>query len=321
MFEETNPSDFNIEEIESIVEPLFPESKPIVEFMYHGTYNVYLVNEEFIFRFPSRFLPIGEKIALVQQELNTLQELGKQISWQVPEPIFSEVSLETQFIGYRKITGESLSLYFDKATDKEKNRLAKQIATFLSDLHPLRLSTLKRLERKELQNAYRREWMHFYRRVKDFCYKRMTNSQSVWVDELFEQFLSDEENFAFEPVLIHGDFDTSNILVNPDTFYITGIIDFEETRYYDPAYDFIFLSEGKQFLLKLLDEYKGDLDSKICDRILFLFGRQPLHYILSGLEYNIENMVHYGLDSLNEIIRDWELYSTSIRDISENLEK
>jgi hypothetical protein len=102
---------------------------------------------------------------------------------------------------------------------------------------------------------------------------------------------------------------------------VTGIIDFEETGYYDPAYDFIFLSEGKEFQLPLLKEYKGELDSKICGRILFLFGRQPLHYILSGLEYDVESMIHYGLDELDERIRNWDFYSTTIREISQILEK
>jgi len=319
MFEESNPSDFNIEEIESIIAPLFPESKPVVKFLYHGTYNVYLVNGEFIFRFPSRFLPTDEKIALVQQELSTLQELKKQISWRVPEPIFSEVSLETQFIGYHKIPGESLSPHFDRTSKEEKKTLAKQVAAFLSELHPLKIGTVKQQEPQELLSAYQREWSYFYKRVRNFCYKRMTNSQAVWVDDLFNQFLSDESNFTFEPVLIHGDFDTSNILVNPDTFEITGIIDFEETRYYDPAYDFIFLSEGKEFQLTLLNEYQGTLDSKICDRVLFLFGRQPLHYILSGLEYNIESMVHYGLDDLDERIRNWDSYKTTINEIDQIL--
>jgi aminoglycoside 2''-phosphotransferase len=141
------------------------------------------------------------------------------------------------------------------------------------------------------------------------------------VDNLFKKFLNDESNFKFEPALIHGDFDTSNILVNPETLELTGIIDFEETRYYDPAYDLIFISEGKEFLLELLRNYQGFLDSSICERLLFLFGRQPLHYIYSGLEYDLENMVHYGLDSLSEIIQDWDYYSALMREISEVFEK
>ena len=321
MFEETNPSDFNIEEIESIIEPLFLETEPTVKFLYHGTYNVYLVNGEFIFRFPSRFLPTAEKVALVKQELSTLQELKGLLSWKVPEPIFSEVSSETQFIGYHKVPGESLSPHFNRTSNEEKKRLAKQIAEFLSELHPLRIKAVKWRKTQEQLTAYRREWTHFYRRVKNFCYKRMTESQAIWVDDLFNQFLTDESNFAFDPVLIHGDFDTSNILVDPKTFEITGIIDFEETRYYDPAYDFIFLSEGKEFQLKLLSDYKGELDSKICERILFLFGRQPLHYILSGLEYDIEKMVHYGLDELDERIRNWDLYTTYVNEIDQVLKK
>ena len=70
MFEETNPSDFTDEEIESIINPLFPEETPAIKFLYHGTYNVYLVDNKFIFSFPSKFFTALEKIGLIQ-----LQEL------------------------------------------------------------------------------------------------------------------------------------------------------------------------------------------------------------------------------------------------------
>ncbi|GAH43787.1 unnamed protein product, partial [marine sediment metagenome] len=37
-------------------------------------------------------------------------------------------------------------------------------------------------------------------------------------------------------------------LVDPKTFKITGIVDFEESRIYDPAVDFLFYDEGDVFL-------------------------------------------------------------------------
>jgi aminoglycoside 2''-phosphotransferase len=321
MFEETNPSDFEIEEIEQILEPLFPDEKPTIKFHYHGTYNVYLVNGEFIFKFPSKFLPASQKITLVQNELKTLRELRKSISLPIPEPTFSETSQDTQYIGYRMIPGESLSPHFDRTSNEEKQLLARQIASFLNELHPLKINTATQQESQEFQIAYRKEWMLFYKRIRSYCFKQITNSQAYWVENLFNKFLKDDNNFMFEPVLIHGDFDTSNILVNPQTMEVTGIIDFEETRYYDPAYDLIFINEGTEYLSELLNNYKGHLDSRILDRILFLFGRQPLHYIHSGLEYNLENMIHYGLDALDGLIKNWETYSTIIREVSQTLEK
>lgn len=321
MFEETNPSDFDIEEIEQILDPLFPEENPTIKFHYHGTYNVYSVNGEFIFRFPSRFLPFSEKIKLIQNELNTLRELRKSISLPIPEPTFSETSQDTQYIGYRMIPGESLSPHFGRTSNEEKKLLAKQIASFLNELHPLKINTIEQQESQEFLIAYRKEWMLFFKRIKSFCFKQMTNSQVAWVENLFNTFLKDEQNFCFEPVLIHGDFDTSNILVNPDSMEVTGIIDFEETRYCDPAYDFIFISEGSEFLSELLNNYKGYVDSRILERILFLFGRQPLHYIHSGLEYNLEKMIHYGLDMLDGLIKNWDRYTSIISEVSQTLEK
>ena len=51
----------------------------------------------------------------------------------------------------------------------------------------------------------------------------------------------------FTPVLIHGDFDTSNFLISQKNKELTGIIDFEECQIGDPAADLLFFQEEHLF--------------------------------------------------------------------------
>jgi hypothetical protein len=137
-----------------------------------------------------------------------------------------------------------------------------------------------------------------------------------WTDNLFAEFLDNSENFQFVPRMIHGDFDTSNILVEPHTMKITSIIDFEEARIYDPAVDFLFFSEGLVFLETLLQSYPYKFDTGFHNRMIFQFGRQPLIYIVYGLEHRINTMVEYGHRELRQMVSEWTRYVSMLDNVS-----
>ena len=50
MYEETNPPDIEESVVQAAVEKCFPHiSNPRIQFFYHGTYNVYIVEEKYLF--------------------------------------------------------------------------------------------------------------------------------------------------------------------------------------------------------------------------------------------------------------------------------
>ncbi|MFX1313932.1 MAG: phosphotransferase family protein [Promethearchaeota archaeon] len=122
-----------------------------------------------------------------------------------------------------------------------------------------------------------------------------------WISKHFKSFLQEERNLNFTPAIIHGDFDTSNILVNPKTFMITRIIDFEESRLFDPAADFLFYEQGDSFLKKILISYQKLKDSNFETRMKFLYGYTCLHYIKFGVENKISDMIKAGFQILKYI--------------------
>lgn len=313
MYEENTPPDIELAVVESIIQRCFPRlKKPTVRFLYHGTHNVYEVEGSYIFRFPSTFLAAEERSRLVRREAEVLNGLNDHITVQIPCPVFVEADSDDPFMGYQKIPGSSLNRHYSKAPIKKRRSVAEQVGRFLGELHDLDLTEISSGASDSPFDAEsdRKEWSEFYERVVEITYPNLSSTQRRWSDALFHDFLDYDENFEYEPVLVHGDFDTSNILVNPDTFEVTGIIDFEEAGMYDPAADFLFQREGAEFLTPILKTYPKVTDPHLQQRISFRFGRAPFVYILSGLDFGIEGMVTFGYQLLDERVRNWNRYSS-----------
>ncbi len=312
MYEENNPSDISMDDVRSAVERFLPHSKLDIEFYYHGTYNVFIVNEEYIFRFASAHVPKREAREILLREARVLETLRDYFSIRIPRPEFIDVESGTPVMGYRRLPGISLSRCYDRTTTSQQRDLATQVVAFLKELHSEETMTLLEDDSKFSPEVYREEWASFFKRVQDIVYPHIGTESIDWVDALFTKFLDNTDNFQFDPRIVHGDFDTSNILVDPETFNITGIIDFEETGVYDPAADLLFLGEGSTFLNAIISLYPRRSDPSLRNRIKFQFGRQPLLYITYGLENKIGSMVEYGRDALEPLISEWRIYESMI---------
>lgn len=315
MYEETNPPDIDSSVVRSVIHRCFPSiENPTIDFLYHGTYNVYEVEGEFIFRFPSTVLPASERSRLVKREAEILNLLREHLSVRIPAPEFVDSWQDNPYMGYRKIPGASLSRQYDTIPTEQQVLIAEWVGIFLGELHSLDLGPLsQRYPDFSLDTiTYRKYWNEFYRRVEEIVYPTLSKNKIEWSEKLFHTFLDLDENFEFSPVLVHGDFDTSNILVDPETFQVTGIIDFEETGMYDPAYDLQFLGEGVGFQTALLRSYPRELDNYISQRITFLSGRAPFDYILSGIDLGVESLAAAGYQMLDDTVSNWSHYTSVV---------
>jgi aminoglycoside 2''-phosphotransferase len=307
-YEENNPPDIDESVVEATVRSCLPHIKnPNIRFHYHGTYNVFIVEDEYVFRFPSTILPLSEQHALIRHEAVILSRLPYHLTFKIPKPEFIDMHTDSPYMAYRMIPGLSLSPLYDTTTSEQQRFLGAQVGEFLSDLHTIDITDL-RLEDgasynpEEDRSAMRR----MFSEIQDIVFPNISAEAINWTEKLFTDILDDDENFQFDPVLVHGDFDTSNILVNPESFFINGIIDFEETRVFDPAVDLLFLSEGSIFLKGLLGSYQGTIDSHFRNRINFRYGRQPFIYILWGTNHGLETMVDCGYRYLKQYMQRWD---------------
>ncbi|MFX1314611.1 MAG: phosphotransferase family protein [Promethearchaeota archaeon] len=302
-YEENRAPDISQEEIIDSLFIIFPDIKEQeVKFLYHGTYNVFEVKERYIFRFPDKVFRNRSGVDLIQKEVKMLYHIRNYVSITIPEPIYISIEPDFPFVGYERIPGTSLSVNFNQIHNNEKIKIAKEIGKFLSQLHSealYREILRKRIIEKDFtMDKYKREWVEYFKKTQNLIYPLLSEKQQDWITQLFNKFLNKRDNFNFIPTVIHGDFDISNVLINPKTFEITGIIDFEDSRIYDPATDFLFYDEGEFFLNQILENYQGKLDPNFKERIQFLYGRNCLPYIEFGLENDLPDMVNAGLEKL-----------------------
>lgn len=302
-FEENRATDISLEEVIESLYDFFPDiEENNIKFFYHGTYNVFEVKNRYIFRIPDKVFRNQNGVNLVQNEVKMLQQIQNHVSITIPNILYISLDPDCPLMGYEKINGISLSQCYYKTSKREKLQIAEEISIFLSELHSDEL--LNEVKRNRLIDttfsceSYREKWENYYKKIQVSVFDSLNSTQKRWITNLFNTFFNGKENFNFKYTIIHGDFDITNILIDPKSLKLTGIIDFEESRIYDPAYDFLFYDEGNDFLKEILSNYKGEIDNNFEKRMKFLYGSSCLAYIEFGMEHNFPDMVEAGFQLL-----------------------
>ncbi len=319
-FEENNPSDIPIDAVLSCLKTHFPKvSESEVHFLYHGTYNVYEVthdSQNLIFRFPDRSLRNESGVQIIKREVETLIFLKEFLTFTIPNPEFISSDPNLPYIGYQKIPGVSLSKLFSQLSTDQSVFIGQQIGKFLSELHDISLTRYY----SSFSNAfdwatssssfsvsqYMQQHRHQYKVLRTRVFPFLSQLQQEWSIHQFKDFFTLESEIEFLPALCHCDFDTTNILIDPQTYTVTGIIDFEDTRLYDPAVDLLFFNEGEIFLQSILSTYTEYIDPNIRDRMKFLFKTTFLPYILFGLDHDRPDLIQAGIDRLTFLMQNFE---------------
>lgn len=194
---------------------------------------VLAINNNYIFR----YAPTDAQRHKLLRETCLLQALQRQrFHCQIPAVLF-DFAQQEGFIGYRTIEGEPLtSVLYQTLTPAEQQQLAQDLAAFLRQLHqalsfsqiemlgitpatwPLPAQELTlRLEPFIAHSGLAIQWAHF---LQD--YKKCTHGLST---------IS----------LVHNDLHAGNMLIDPNTKKLTGIIDFSETVIDNPYLEFRYL--------------------------------------------------------------------------------
>lgn len=262
-----------------------------------GQNNVVLVvNEEYIFRFPR----YAEALKQLETEVAILTGIQDAITLRIPRPLFTRLDAPAggqAFMGYLLIPGVQLWRETMAAIQDESvlDRLADQLAGFLKELHsvPVREAIACELSLDDTAEVC----ADIYARMQARCLPHMRPDARAWAAQHFENFLSDPRHFDYTPVLKHSDFGMGNILFDPTTQTITGIIDFGSTSLGDPAYDFAGLlsSYGEAFLHRLERGYP-ELVS-YWERIRFYRGTFALLEALFGLEQGDDEAFRHGISN------------------------
>ncbi|OHA21551.1 MAG: hypothetical protein A2849_03975 [Candidatus Taylorbacteria bacterium RIFCSPHIGHO2_01_FULL_51_15] len=226
------------------------------------------VNREYVFRFPRKG---REHRHSFEEENKVLKALRGKTTTRLPEIEFEGKTY--QWSGYKKIPGVQLKDVKEELTDTQREQLAKDAALFLFELHnALPISEAAEFGLKRPRGGPSREKLSDIRQLvnREFPDEEMREFLLSSIDR-YEHMLGE----ASPPQgLLHGDFHPGNIVVNPDTNRLNGVIDFGEVAIGDVYVDFAYqFARDKDFAKAMMEEYSR----------------------LSGVEFSEDKMKVYGV--------------------------
>lgn len=248
--------------------------------------DVLIVNNSLVFRFPK----YKNGIVQLRRETEILKYIKGIVSSPIPNPVyqsFEELEPGKVFTGYHLIEGVTLwkeNLMGIHNLDLVKG-WANQLVSFLVELHSISEKEVSQDLKLNVRHPHE-EMQMLYDKIQDQLFPYIRKDAQKEISYSFETFLKGEI-LAFSNLditLIHGDFGASNILWNPETGRISGIIDFGGSGLGDPAYDFagILSSYGQGFFDMCINLYpNGD---KILERVKFYKSTFALQEALHGIE-------------------------------------
>jgi aminoglycoside 2''-phosphotransferase len=242
--------------------------------------DVLIVNGTMVFRFPK----YKKGIESLNKETVILEAIKNKVSLPIPNPIyqsFDKWEAGKAFVGYELIQGSPLWKGSFASINNEEvvNRLASQLVTFLIEIHSISKKTLP-LEETNPHD----EMVNLFQRIQNKLYPFMREESQRQISYSFETILSSKTCLNLNTTLVHGDFGATNILWNPTTYTISGIIDFGGSAIGDPAYDFagILSSYGEDFFNMCLNLYPNG--TEIAERVRFYRSTFALQEALHGVE-------------------------------------
>jgi len=256
--------------------------------------DVLIINKSLVFRFPK----YQKGIMQLKKETEVLEYVRNIVSIPIPHPkykSFDKLEPGKVFTGYNLIEGvpfwkESL----EKIKSDELIRgLAMQLVNFLIEVHSI--SKEKALGVLKLEdNNPREEMSKLFDEIHNKLFPYIRKEAQIEITQSFKTFLNGK-GLDLKTTLIHGDFGASNILWNPETCRISGIIDFGGSNIGDPAYDFagILSSYGRDFFNMCINLYPNG--NAISERVLFYKSTFALQEALHGLENNDSEAFKNGI--------------------------
>lgn len=259
--------------------------------------NVLIVNKSLVFRFPK----YGQGITQLKKETEILEYIKNIVSITIPHPIyqsFKKLKPEEVFTGYNLITGVPLwkeSLENIKRDELIKG-LASQLVTFLIELHSISKEKVSDVLKLEESNP-RKEMSELFHKLQNKLFSYIRREARDEITQSFKTFLNGKAVLNLKTTLIHGDFGASNILWNPESSRVSGIIDFGGSGLGDPAYDFAGLlsSYGEDFFDLCINLYPNG--NEISERVKFYKSTFALQEALHGIENNDHQAFENGIKS------------------------
>jgi len=227
------------------------------------------------------------------REAALLNVLAGRLPLPVPKParVFAEESCPIAYVAYSRLAGVPLTkTTYASLKPAAQVRVTADLLDFLDALHGLtEVVCHLPLPRRRPWNA----WGDFYARVRRLVWDALPAHIRTAVDAHFRAFLARAEDEPIPVRLIHGDFGTANLLVDVERGRATGVLDWSDAAFDDPAVDLAALeaSFGRAAL-----QAAGRLPPEpILARMDFYRGTFALQEAVFGCEHGDPEALRAGI--------------------------
>jgi aminoglycoside phosphotransferase (APT) family kinase protein len=249
--------------VERVVDARFPGLRPAkATFVDQGwDSEVYAVGE-WILRFPKR----AEVAASHATERRLLPRLAPRLPVPIPHlELVGEAGADFPFpfLGYRRLPGVAAVGLAPEAVDQRA--VAKRMAEVVSALHAIspeeagEVPTHQPRDAEQSRRAYLERWV------------AARHAVPAPLAERGDAFLgaTAPPTHPFPLRLTHCDVTYDHVLLTPDGRDVSGIIDWGDVGFADPAWDFAGMLAwfGEDFLARMLDGYRLPTDPELLERI------------------------------------------------------
>ena len=239
--------------------------------------DVLIVNRKWVIRFTKT--DYGKEMMALEDRL--MRFLHPMISINLPYPVKHEDGM----LVYDLLAGEDFLRHdWQKAGETQQVEIAKQLGTFLQELHGIPNQDPGWEIPLTLAPVTRETWLDIYDRVQEKVCPILLPHQVRWLSNLFGPALDQKDFFDFEPVMIHGDLGPYHLLYDRDAQRLNGVIDFAMAGIGDPAADLGSLISyyGEALIGKLRPFYSRYDD--LVQRARFYAEAAEVHWALLGIE-------------------------------------
>lgn len=262
-----------------IFQQLFPDEKIVSIIEDQGMEHYVLdINDNWICKI-AKDQTEGLKI-----ENKVLRFLEGKIKTNIPNVAYYEPG----FLIYRKLAGIELSNeLYENLNPAQKDRLADDLAIFLQELH-----TINPVAVQALQLPWC-DWPWPAQKLLE----QANLIHDPEVQKLFNQFMPNYIAIkpSINPVLIHNDLNSRNILIDPKTGALSGIIDFTDVAFQDVYFDLRIRGNCVPELVEAVAQKYAQLIGIKLD-----FKRLYLYYLATEFSRYIQFLQENKLDQLPE---------------------
>lgn len=260
----------------------------------------FLVNNEYIFRFPRS----QEANSIIHRESLMLPLIKSKVKITVPDIEYIGYRNDgSEFTGHKLIAGISLEKEYALTPEgSPKLHIVKILKKFLDQIHSFDINKAKTngVEEKNLYYNYlgeqkRTEEILF--QALDKLYPNEASNFKKSINKLFFEYFTTEENFKYISVLCHGDLKKEHLIYTPESDTLSGIIDFGGLVVTDPDFDLwrLYFHYGEQFVRAILGDYHSKNYESLFKKLHFYTAARLIHYAVRAVLLNENIEIHMKL--------------------------